>query len=54
MSLVQIVYVFESALMPDNQEMGHHLVRHGDGAKDVAFAAEDLDAIMKVADQRLF
>ncbi|KAA0203934.1 hypothetical protein HAZT_HAZT001883 [Hyalella azteca] len=43
----KIVYVFESALMPDNQEMGQHLVRHGDGAKDVAFAVEDLDAIMK-------
>ncbi|XP_047735458.1 4-hydroxyphenylpyruvate dioxygenase [Hyalella azteca] len=48
----KIVYVFESALMPDNQEMGQHLVRHGDGAKDVAFAVEDLDAIMKVAKQR--
>lgn len=28
--------------------MGHYLVRHGDGVKDVAFEVEDLDAIIKV------
>jgi len=48
----QIVYVFESALLPDNQEMGTHLVKHGDGAKDVAFTVKDLDVIVKVAKQR--
>merc|ERR1711962_679665 len=48
----RIVYVFESALLPDNQEMGRHLVRHGDGVKDVAFAVKDLDVIVKVAKQR--
>lgn len=31
--------------------MGDHVVKHGDGVKDVAFTVEDLDAIMKV---RLF
>jgi len=29
-------------------EMGDHLVRHGDGVKDIAFEVEDLDTIMKV------
>ena len=28
------------------QEMGAHLVAHGDGVKDVAFSVEDLDGIM--------
>ena len=28
------------------QEMGAHLVVHGDGVKDVAFSVEDLDGIM--------
>ena len=28
--------------------MGAHLVKHGDGVKDVAFSVEDLDAIVKV------
>jgi hypothetical protein len=28
--------------------MGRHLVRHGDGVKDIAFAVEDLDSIVKV------
>jgi len=29
-------------------EMGEHLSKHGDGAKDIAFEVEDLDAIFKV------
>ena len=28
--------------------MGDHLVKHGDGVKDIAFEVEDLDAIFKV------
>ena len=35
---------------PGTQEtltMGEHLTKHGDGAKDVAFTVEDLDAIME-------
>ena len=27
--------------------MGEHLTKHGDGAKDVAFTVEDLDAIIE-------
>jgi len=48
----KIVYVFESALLPDNEEMGSHLVRHGDGVKDVAFTVKDLEVIVKVAKRR--
>lgn len=29
--------------------VGNHLVKHGDGAKDVAFEVEDLDYIVKVS-----
>ena len=32
--------------------MGPHLVRHGDGVKDVAFSVEDLDAIVLAAKER--
>ena len=32
--------------------MGPHLVRHGDGVKDVAFSVEDLDAIVQAAKER--
>ena len=44
----QIRFVFKSAYEPGNEEMGAHLVKHGDGVKDVAFSVEDLDAIVKV------
>ena len=37
-----------SAYEPGNEEMGRHLVKHGDGVKDIAFAVEDLDSIFKV------
>jgi 4-hydroxyphenylpyruvate dioxygenase len=36
----------------ESEEMGRHLAAHGDGVKDVAFAVEDLDAIMERAKQR--
>ncbi|KAF4524229.1 hypothetical protein B566_EDAN018194 [Ephemera danica] len=48
----KIVFVFMSAYLPGDTEMGPHLVKHGDSAKDVAFAVEDLDAIMKIAKER--
>lgn len=40
------MFVFESALLPDNGELGPHLVQHGDGVKDVCFEVEDLDSII--------
>ena len=32
--------------------MGEHLTKHGDGAKDVSFSVEDLDAIMERAKKK--
>ncbi|XP_042220146.1 4-hydroxyphenylpyruvate dioxygenase-like [Homarus americanus] len=48
----KILFVLASALNPGNEEMGRHLVTHGDGVKDIAFSVEDLDAIMKRAKER--
>lgn len=44
----QIVLVLVSAYEPHNKEMGDHLVKHGDGVKDVAFCVEDLEHIVEV------
>lgn len=33
-------------------EMGEHLVKHGDGVKDVAFEVEDCDFIVQVGSAR--
>lgn len=35
-------------------EMGDHLVKHGDGVKDVAFTVEDCDLLVQVILQVLF
>ncbi|XP_077895357.1 4-hydroxyphenylpyruvate dioxygenase-like isoform X1 [Ictidomys tridecemlineatus] len=48
----KIVFVFSSALNPWNKEMGDHLVKHGDGVKDVAFEVEDCDYIVQKARER--
>ncbi|XP_026801633.3 4-hydroxyphenylpyruvate dioxygenase [Pangasianodon hypophthalmus] len=45
----KIIYVFSSALNPGNKEMGEHLVKHGDGVKDIAFAVEDCESIVQKA-----
>uniref|UniRef100_A0A8C9Y4A9 4-hydroxyphenylpyruvate dioxygenase n=2 Tax=Sander lucioperca TaxID=283035 RepID=A0A8C9Y4A9_SANLU len=45
----KIVYVFSSALNPGNKEMGDHLVKHGDGVKDVAFTVTDCDFLVQKA-----
>lgn len=42
------MFVFVSAYDPYDTVIGNHLVKHGDGAKDVAFEVEDLDYIVKV------
>lgn len=36
----------------DNFEFGSHLIKHGDGVKDVSFAVEDLDVIVDRARER--
>lgn len=38
-----------SALQPDNDVMGRHLVTHGDGVKDVAFCVDDVDKVYERA-----
>jgi len=48
-------FVFKSAYEPDSTEstvMGAHLVKHGDGVKDVAFTVEDLDGIVQKAKEK--
>ncbi|KAL8620820.1 hypothetical protein ACOMHN_033217 [Nucella lapillus] len=47
-----IIFVFQSMLEPGQpEEIGKHLIKHGDAVKDVAFQVEDLDAIYKHAVQ---
>ncbi|RXN18361.1 4-hydroxyphenylpyruvate dioxygenase-like protein [Labeo rohita] len=48
----KIIYVFTSALNPGNKEMGDHLVKHGDGVKDVAFTVENCDFLVEKARDR--
>uniref|UniRef100_A0A8C4GVN0 4-hydroxyphenylpyruvate dioxygenase n=1 Tax=Dicentrarchus labrax TaxID=13489 RepID=A0A8C4GVN0_DICLA len=48
----KIIFAFESPLNPGNEEMGQHLVKHGDGVKDIAFQVEDCDFIIKTAKER--
>uniref|UniRef100_A0A7N5ZSV6 4-hydroxyphenylpyruvate dioxygenase n=1 Tax=Anabas testudineus TaxID=64144 RepID=A0A7N5ZSV6_ANATE len=48
----KIIFVFQSPLNPGNEEMGEHLIKHGDGAKDIAFQVEDCDFLIKVTMMR--
>ncbi|CAL8400950.1 unnamed protein product [Boreogadus saida] len=48
----KILFAFESALNPGNQVMGRHLMKHGDGVKDIAFQVEDCDFLIKTARER--
>ncbi|KAF5897853.1 4-hydroxyphenylpyruvate dioxygenase-like, partial [Clarias magur] len=48
----KIIYVFSSALNPGNKEMGEHLVKHGDGVKDIAFAVENCEFLVQKARER--
>uniref|UniRef100_A0A674A9G8 4-hydroxyphenylpyruvate dioxygenase n=1 Tax=Salmo trutta TaxID=8032 RepID=A0A674A9G8_SALTR len=45
----KILFVFESALNPGNEEMGEHLMKHGDGVKDISFQVEDIEFLIKVS-----
>ncbi|KAF7630918.1 4-hydroxyphenylpyruvate dioxygenase [Meloidogyne graminicola] len=45
----KIIFVFESALLPENEEIGKHLIKHGDGVKDIAFEVDNLDWIIEQA-----
>lgn len=46
------MFVFVSAYDPYDTVIGNHLVKHGDGAKDIAFEVEDLDYIVKRAKEQ--
>ncbi|XP_053562322.1 4-hydroxyphenylpyruvate dioxygenase isoform X1 [Bombina bombina] len=46
------IFIFQSPLNPGNQEMGEHLMKHGDGVKDVAFQVEDCDFLFQKAKER--
>ncbi|XP_075440810.1 4-hydroxyphenylpyruvate dioxygenase-like [Ascaphus truei] len=48
----KIIFLFVSALTPGNQEIGAHLLKHGDGVKDVAFEVEDCDDLVQKARER--
>ncbi|KAM4827569.1 4-hydroxyphenylpyruvate dioxygenase isoform 2-T2 [Thomomys bottae] len=48
----RIIFVLSSALNPWNKEMGEHLVKHGDGVKDIAFEVEDCEHIVQKARER--
>ncbi|CAK6971832.1 -hydroxyphenylpyruvate dioxygenase [Scomber scombrus] len=48
----KILFAFESALNPGNEEMGEHLMKHGDGVRDIAFQVEDCDFLIKTAKER--
>ncbi|XP_069475691.1 4-hydroxyphenylpyruvate dioxygenase [Ambystoma mexicanum] len=45
----KIIFAFVSPLNPGNKEMGEHLMKHGDGVKDVAFSVEDCDFLVQKA-----
>lgn len=48
----KIIFVFESAYEPNDEEMSKHLSQHGDGVRDIAFAVEDIVNIVKIAKER--
>ncbi|TWW74118.1 4-hydroxyphenylpyruvate dioxygenase-like [Takifugu flavidus] len=48
----KILFVFASPLNPGNEEIGQHLIKHGDAVKDIAFQVEDCDFLVKTARER--
>lgn len=48
----KIVFVFTSSYEPTEKELGTHLMKHGDGVKDIALAVEDIEAIVAHAKKR--
>ncbi|XP_069473423.1 4-hydroxyphenylpyruvate dioxygenase-like [Ambystoma mexicanum] len=48
----KIIFVFQSPLNPGNEVMGEHLMKHGDGVKDIAFQVEDCDFLLQKAKER--
>lgn len=48
----KIRFVFISAYEPNDNEVGPHLMKHGDAVKDIAFDVEELDLIVQGARER--
>ncbi|XP_056414524.1 4-hydroxyphenylpyruvate dioxygenase isoform X3 [Hyla sarda] len=48
----KIFFIFQSPLNPGNNEMGEHLIQHGDGVKDIAFQVADCDFLFQKAKER--
>ncbi|KAL1140193.1 hypothetical protein AAG570_000125, partial [Ranatra chinensis] len=48
----KIRFVFVSPYEPTETEVNKHIARHGDGVKDIAFEVQDLEAIVKKANER--
>ncbi|PVU98095.1 hypothetical protein BB561_000112 [Smittium simulii] len=46
------VFCFESALYPDNFEIGNFLTKHGDGVRDIALAVDDATVCYNIAVSR--
>lgn len=44
--------MFVSPYETNNVEFGQHLIKHGDGVKDISFEVEDLEVIVKRAHER--
>lgn len=51
-SVLKIIFVFVSPYETDNDEFGQHLIKHGDGVKDISFDVENIDFIVKTARER--
>lgn len=49
---LQIVFVFVSPYDVEDVEFGKHIIKHGDGVKDISFDVEDLDVIVETARAR--
>ena len=50
-NIYETIFSYEPG-SPETLEMGDHLTKHGDGAKDVSFTVEDLDGIMERAKKK--
>ncbi|XP_023030347.1 4-hydroxyphenylpyruvate dioxygenase [Leptinotarsa decemlineata] len=48
----QIVFVFVSPYNPEEKDLNSHLMKHGDGVKDIAFAVDNLEGIVTKAKER--
>lgn len=50
--LDKIFFVFQSPLSPTEQAMNAHIVKHGDGVRDVAFTVDDCRLVFQKAVER--